>query len=239
MLLYFNETTKYNNFPFSAKTQKGWNNLSKKLKILKFVVRTNNPFVPLTIANYSGRIFFSNIDEPFFDSSVQFRNDKKKHFFLNEYAFFSRSIPRVFIETFAFFPPFFPFIFFFMAKRLREREKGKKMQRRFPGHGCWSNFSRFIFADDTEKYDCARYLNLRKHDHTVTSPSQNVYYWKMVSCNFSFHLPVAFLLVSSGSTWETVAEMLLLIPFSNQLVTAQTILSLVMDFRCGVFNRWN
>lgn len=126
MLLYFNETTKYNNFPFSAKTQKGWNNLSKKLKILKFVVRTNNPFVPLTIANYSGRIFFSNIDEPFFDSSVQFRNDKKKHFFLNEYAFFSRSIPRVFIETFAFFPPFFPFIFFFMAKRLRERERKEK-----------------------------------------------------------------------------------------------------------------
>lgn len=46
--------------------------LLKKLKILKFVVRINNPFVPLTIANYSGRIFSRTSTNLFFDSSVQF-----------------------------------------------------------------------------------------------------------------------------------------------------------------------
>lgn len=72
--IYLNETIKYTTIFHSRQknSERSGTILLKKLKILKFVVRINNPFVPLTIANYSGRIFSRTSTNLFFDSSVQF-----------------------------------------------------------------------------------------------------------------------------------------------------------------------
>ena len=161
---FSNETIKRKSTIF----YRGQVNLKDSAKILNSVVRLT------TLCALLGSIFFWHlVKNPFCE--------KKKQFSKPTRVFFVKFPIRVYWTSDLFLSFFFSFLLsscfcalFLHSENVCEKKREDATTRFLGCTAAEVIFPDLYSTDDTEKYEPARYLPRRKHDHTVTSPGPNI-----------------------------------------------------------------